>query len=96
MYKVVEFIVYYFFFQEAVLCSEKGYPPFSVWSLIFISISHFLLVLNSATNILVYCLLSTKFREECANIFKTQKIFICCLQSQAPRHENIPLDVIEA
>ena len=35
---------------------------------ILYSISHFLLVVNSATNILVYCFLSSRFREECAKI----------------------------
>ena len=55
--------------EEAMKCGERGHHPFSVWSMVTISVSHFLLVLNSATNILVYCLLSSKFREECSKIF---------------------------
>ena len=55
--------------EEAMKCGDNGHHPFSVWSMVTISISHFLLVLNSATNILVYCLLSSKFREECSKIF---------------------------
>ena len=51
---------------EAMRCEDRGRPGFSVWSLVLISISHFLLVVNSSTNILIYCLLSSKFREECA------------------------------
>ena len=60
--------------KEAMMCGKQGHPyhPFSVWSMVTISISHFLLVLNSATNILVYCLLSSKFREECSKIFKSK------------------------
>ena len=56
--------------KEAMMCGEQGHHPFSVWSMVTISVSHFLLVLNSATNILVYCLLSSKFREECSKILK--------------------------
>lgn len=57
--------------KEAMMCGEQGHHPFSVWSMVTISVSHFLLVLNSATNILVYCLLSSKFREECNKIIKS-------------------------
>ena len=55
------------------MCGKQGHHPFSVWSMVTISISHFLLVLNSATNILVYCLLSSKFREECSKILIRRK-----------------------
>ena len=59
--------------KEAMMCGKQGHHPFSVWSMVTISISHFLLVLNSATNILVYCLLSSKFREECSKILIRRK-----------------------
>ena len=57
--------------KEAMLCSQRNERPFSLWSMITISVSHFLLVINSSTNILVYCLMSSKFREECRSIFRT-------------------------
>jgi hypothetical protein len=52
-----------------MLCNDLGLHGFSLWSLVLISISHFLLVLNSSINILIYCLLSSKFREECKVLF---------------------------
>ncbi len=58
-------------FREAMLCEEHGHVPgFSLWSLILINVSHFLLVLNSSTNILIYCLLSSKFREQCSMLVR--------------------------
>jgi hypothetical protein len=51
--------------REALECTDRGQQGFSLWSLVLIHISHFLLVLNSSTNCLIYCLLSSKFREEC-------------------------------
>ena len=51
--------------QRSQVCQEAGLPMFSLWSLIMISVSHLLLVFNSATNMIVYCLLSSKFRAEC-------------------------------
>ena len=65
--------------KEAMMCGEQGHHPFSVWSMITTCISHFLLVLNSATNILVYCLLSSKFREECSKIIRRQPTPQCFL-----------------
>lgn len=56
--------------REAMECTKQNEHGFSLWSLILISISHFLLVLNSSTNILIYCLLSSKFREECSALFR--------------------------
>ena len=65
--------------KEAMMCGEQGHHPFSVWSMITTCISHFLLVLNSATNILVYCLLSSKFREECSKIVRSKPTLKCFL-----------------
>ena len=89
-------VTFFPFLQEAMKCSEKGHHPFSVWSIVTISISHFLLVLNSATNILVYCLLSSRFREECTKILKSWKPYymICCQINRS--QEIIPLEVMEA
>ena len=67
--------------KEAMMCGEQGHHPFSVWSMVTISVSHFLLVLNSSTNILVYCLLSSKFREECNKILKN-RFWWCCSENR--------------
>ena len=53
-----------------MVCMENQRQGFSLWSLVLITISHVLLVLNSSINILIYCLLSSKFREECHGLVK--------------------------
>ena len=50
--------------EHANRCREAGFQGFPPWSLAAIYLCNVLLVLNSATNILVYCGLSSKFREE--------------------------------
>lgn len=47
-------------------------------SLIMISISHILLVVNSSTNIFIYCFLSSKFRQECAKLYQAFCNKVCC------------------
>lgn len=54
----------------AMRCQHAGLNPFPMWSHLVVTISHLLLVLNSATNILIYCCLSSKFREECKKVFR--------------------------
>ena len=56
--------------RQSHACEAAGFPPFPVSILVTISVSHFLLVFNSATNMLVYCLLSSRFREECAGVWR--------------------------
>ncbi|XP_040577698.1 uncharacterized protein [Lepeophtheirus salmonis] len=56
--------------KEYRFCRQHGLMGFSLWSLLMIALSHFLLAINSSTNILIYCLLSSKFREECAVLFR--------------------------
>ena len=56
--------------KGAMECEKHEKEPFSMWSLIMINVSHFLLVLNSGTNILIYCWMSTKFRNECSKIIQ--------------------------
>ena len=46
-------------------CQRNGQNPVSVGYLITNIMSHFLLVFNSATNMIVYCVMSPKFRGEC-------------------------------
>lgn len=57
--------------QHAMECQGRGFHAFPLWSHIMISLSHLLLVINSATNILIYCCLSSKFREECRRVFRS-------------------------
>ena len=50
-------------------CAEHNMPnTFPAWSLIAIYISHFCLVISAASNMFIYCLMSTKFREESRTI----------------------------
>ena len=56
--------VYIFFLSFS---AEK--QPFPLWSLVVMCVSHLLLVVNSSINILVYCVLSTKFREEACKVW---------------------------
>ena len=65
---------------QSCLCHTKCSFPF------FFSVSHFLLVVNSATNILVYCLLSSRFREECAKIIKEN--YNCFLRRRSAAAED--------
>ncbi len=50
------------------LCNELGRDNFEMWSFLLLNVSHFLLVLNSSVNMVVYCLLGSKFRAECRSI----------------------------
>ena len=51
-------------------CMDAGHQGFSLWSMVLITVSHVLLVLNSSINLLIYCFLSSKFREECRGLVK--------------------------
>ena len=64
--------------EEAMKCQSLRQEPFSLWSLLLINVSHFLLVLNSSTNILVYCFMSSKFRNECKKFQQQCKSTSCC------------------
>ena len=56
--------------RDAMNCMEAGHQGFSLWSMVLITVSHVLLVLNSSINLLIYCFLSSKFREECRGLVK--------------------------
>ena len=51
--------------QQYTECQKNNQNPVSVGYLITNIMSHFLLVFNSATNMIVYCVMSPKFRGEC-------------------------------
>lgn len=53
-------------------CKAQGQSTFPFWSHLCLSISQFLLVVNSAVNMVVYCLLGSKFRSE---VMKTARHF---------------------
>ena len=55
--------------RDANACREAGVRGFPPWSIAAINVSHVFLALNSAMTILVYCGLSSKFREEFALTF---------------------------
>ena len=63
--------------QHAMECQKAGLNPFPLWSLITITVSHILLVINSSTNIFIYCILSSKFREEITKVYQSfmRKVF---------------------
>lgn len=55
---------------RANLCKSGGYRrTFPPWSHVAIHISHLLLAVNAATNMIIYCLLNTRFREEVARVW---------------------------
>lgn len=49
-------------------CASVDKYQYSFWSIIVLNISHFLLVVNSSVNMIVYCLLGSRFRAEVKKI----------------------------
>ena len=56
--------------QYTLECMKHGPGGLKLWSLVMVSVSHFLLVVNCSSNILVYCFMCTKFREEAGKMLK--------------------------
>ena len=55
-------------------CKAGGMPnTFPAWSFVAIYFSHFLLAVNAAFNMGIYCLMSPKFRGELKATFNTDK-----------------------
>ena len=75
--KILKQLIFASFPRHAMKCQEEGKNGFPLWTEIAISISHLLLVVNSSTNIFVYCFLSSPFRAECAKLYQSvcRKIF---------------------
>ena len=64
-------------------CEAHNKLALSFWSLILVSISHVLLVLSSSVNMIIYCVLGTKFRIEARKSYeKFCKVF-CFWKSRA-------------
>lgn len=57
--------------NDTLRCAEQGHKVFPLWALIFSQFSHLLLVINSSVNSLIYCLISSRFRQ--AAIDKARK-----------------------
>ena len=78
--------------DKAQFCAEHGNPDdaLSFWPVILICISHLFLVISSSTNMIVYCLLGTKFRIEAKKTYKSifQNICYCCIKNRAADHSN--------
>ena len=70
--------------KQSEYCNQKGAFSYSAWSVILLSVSHFLLVVNSSVNMIVYCLLGSRFRKEIRKMFDTFKCWI------NPPNNNIP------
>ena len=58
-----------FTLKHANACLTSGQRGFPARSIATIHVSHVLLALNSAVNILIYCGLNSKFREEFMQLF---------------------------
>ena len=50
--------------RKTMACSRVGYYSFPLWALLFAQFSHILLVLNSSMNSVIYCMVSSKYREQ--------------------------------
>ena len=62
--------------KQSEYCNEINEFYYSSWSVILLSVSHFLLVVNSSVNMIVYCLLGSRFRKEIRKMFDTFKCWI--------------------
>ncbi len=54
---------------ETRLCEEAGMRPWSPWVHIATNVSHLLLVINGSVNSLIYCSLSSRFRDQVVRLF---------------------------
>ena len=50
--------------RNTMACSRVGYHSFPLWAILFAQFSHILLVLNSSMNSVIYCMVSSKYREQ--------------------------------
>ena len=67
--------------ETSEYCAKIGAVPFSFWSILLLNVSHFLLVMNSSVNMIVYCLLGSRFRSEVRKIMDN---FVCQWPKTAP------------
>ncbi len=74
--------------KKSEYCKSINAFPFSFWSIMIMNISHFLLVVNSSVNMIVYCLLGSRFRAEVGKII--DGIVCCCyrLCKSNPQNNN--------
>ena len=70
--------------KQSEYCNDIGAYSYSAWSVALLSVSHFLLVVNSSVNMIVYCLLGSRFRKEIRKMFDAFKCWI------NPPNNNIP------
>ena len=70
-----------------IKCAQRGHWSFPIWALIMSQFSHFLLVINSSINCLIYCLLSSRFRKIVAQYAKK---WGCYKPSPPPSIETPP------
>ena len=70
-----------------IKCAQRGHWSFPIWALIMSQFSHFLLVINSSINCLIYCMLSSRFRKIVAQYAKK---WGCYKPSPPPSIETPP------
>ena len=63
-------------------CASVGSFQYSFWSILLLNVSHFLLVVNSSVNMIVYCLLGSRFRAEVRKIFDSFVCYITTIQAE--------------
>ena len=61
--------------QLAIYGQLKHWPD---WIQTLVHVNHFALVVNSSINILIYCCLSSKFREEGLTVLRNMVAYVTC------------------
>jgi len=67
-----------FVIEEAMACSQAGKRSFNKWVIITNFFSHFLLVINSSINMLIYGILNSAFRAQLIKILKAWSTYLNC------------------
>ena len=49
--------------NQTISCAKAGFSPFPLWATIMNQFSHLVLVINSSVNCLIYCVMSSRFRQ---------------------------------
>ena len=69
-------------FKNAMLCLENDKNGFSFWSIITLQFSQLLLVINSSSNMIIYCCLNSNFKNQ---------LLMCIMKRQETRNCNVAL-----
>ena len=66
------------YIRKAQLCGDAGKNQFPLWSMLCLSVAHFLLVLGSSMNVVIYSLTSSQFRAELLKVFDSLAYRLGC------------------